>query len=153
LPAWSSIPWLPPSSEWAASGWVHDGGMTEPTAQTPIATFDATVLDTSDPRALAEFYCAVLGWQIEAASDDWITIRGTGEPGMAFQLAPGHVAPTWPDEAIPQQVHLDLRVPDLDRGEQQVLALGARSAGVPGASNNFRVFLDPAGHPFCLCKG
>ena len=126
--------------------------MTEPSAQTPIATFDLTVLDTAEPRTLAEFYCAVLGWEIDNASDDWITIRGAGGAGLAFQLAPNHVAPTWPDEEVPQQFHLDLNVPNLDVGEQQVVALGARATGIPGGDSSFRVFLDPSGHPFCLCR-
>ncbi|MET3806211.1 putative enzyme related to lactoylglutathione lyase [Nakamurella sp. UYEF19] len=134
--------------------------MTEPTSQTPIATFDLTVLDAPDPRALAEFYCAILGWEIQDPSDwqegdgsDWVTIRGAGGGGgIAFQLAPDHVPPTWPDNSIPQQFHLDLNVPDLDVGEQQVIALGARTTGLPEARSGFRVFLDPAGHPFCLCK-
>lgn len=127
--------------------------MTEPTAQTPIATFDLTVLDTPDPRSLAEFYCAILGWTVESSSDDWVTIRGVGGPGIAFQLAPDHLPPTWPDNSVPQQFHLDLDVPDLDRGEEQVVALGARITGLPENGAGFRVFLDPAGHPFCLCKG
>jgi hypothetical protein len=51
---------------------------------------------------------------------------------------------------VPQQVHLDLMVRDLDIGEQAVLAAGgARAEHQPGQT--FRVFLDPAGHPFCLC--
>ena len=126
--------------------------MTEQSAQTPIATFGFTVLDTPDPRGLAEFYCAILGWEIRDISDDWITIGGAGGSGMAFQLAPDHVPPTWPDNAIPQQFHLDLDVPDLDRGEEQVVALGARTTGMPEQPANFRAFLDPSGHPFCLCK-
>ena len=127
--------------------------MTEPEAQTPIATFDLTVLDTPDPRSLAEFYSAILGWQVVDAKDDWVTVRGPGGgPGLAFQLAADHVPPTWPDNSVPQQFHLDLNVPDLDRGEQQVVALGARTTGLPDEESGFRVFLDPAGHPFCLCK-
>jgi hypothetical protein len=41
-------------------------------------------------------------------------------------------------------------VRDLDEAEPEVLALGAtKPEHQPGTS--FRVFLDPAGHPFCLC--
>ncbi|MEH1016548.1 VOC family protein [Micromonospora sp. CPCC 206060] len=32
--------------------------------------------------------------------------------------------------------------------EQRVLALGARR--LPGAGDDFRVYADPVGHPFCL---
>lgn len=128
------------------------GLMTEQAAATPIATFDLTVLDTPDPRGLAQFYCALLGWEVAQEDDDWVTVRPPGGgPGLAFQLAPDHVPPTWPDNAVPQQFHLDLRVPDLDRGEQQVVALGARVTGQPEQPSGFRAFLDPAGHPFCLC--
>jgi len=125
--------------------------MTEQSVSTPIATFGLTVLDTPDPRGLAEFYCAILGWEVQEAQDDWVTIGGGDGGRLAFQLAPDHVPPTWPDKAIPQQFHLDLNVPDLDRGEAQVVALGARTTGMPEGTAGFRVFLDPSGHPFCLC--
>jgi hypothetical protein len=47
-------------------------------------------------------------------------------------------------------MHLDVIVDDLDAGETAVLGLGAtKHAHQPGTT--FRVFLDPAGHPFCLC--
>ncbi len=127
-------------------------GMTEQSVQTPIATLGFTVLDTPDPRALADFYAAILGWEIVSAEDDWVTIRGSGGAGLAFQLAPDHVPPTWPDNSVPQQFHLDLDVPDLDRAEAQVVALGARTTGMPEQPASFRAFLDPSGHPFCLCK-
>ncbi len=126
--------------------------MTEQSVQTPIATFGVTVLDTPDPRRLAEFYCAILGWEIKDLDDDWVTIQGTDGGRLAFQLAPDHVASTWPDNSVPQQFHLDLHVPDLDRGEEQIIALGARATGHPAQVSGFRVFLDPSGHPFCLCK-
>jgi predicted enzyme related to lactoylglutathione lyase len=121
------------------------------TATRAIATFDLVVLDTPDPGGLADFYCALLGWRIARKDDDWVTIRGDGGIGMAFQLAPDHKAPTWPDNAIPQQSHLDLNVSDLDIGEQQVLAIGAKLTGEPKTRTSFRVYLDPSGHPFCLC--
>ncbi|MBG6181073.1 hypothetical protein IWX62_002284 [Arthrobacter sp. CAN_A1] len=47
-------------------------------------------------------------------------------------------------------MHFDLMVEDLDQGEAVVLGLGGTKAEVqPGTT--FRVFLDPASHPFCLC--
>jgi hypothetical protein len=47
-------------------------------------------------------------------------------------------------------MHLDVVVDDLDAAEKAVLELGAtRHEQQPGET--FRVFLDPAGHPFCLC--
>jgi hypothetical protein len=57
-------------------------------------------------------------------------------------------APTWPDPDVPQQIHLDIKVDDLDTAEKRALELGAKR--LPGGGINFRVFADPAGHPFCL---
>ena len=49
-------------------------------------------------------------------------------------------------------MHIDVVVEDLDIAESEVLKLGAtRADHQPGTT--FRVFLDPAGHPFCLCVG
>jgi hypothetical protein len=65
---------------------------------------------------------------------------------------PGHRPPTWPGDERAQQLHLDFEVPDLDEGERRVLEIGARKAEVqPGKT--WRVYLDPAGHPFCLVLG
>ena len=117
----------------------------------PIASFDLVVLDTPEPRRLADFYCALLGWKIVGQEDDWVTIRGDAGAGMAFQLAPDLIPPTWPDNTVPQQFHLDVNVPDLELAEQQVLAIGARLTGEPKQPSGFRAYLDPSGHPFCLC--
>lgn len=116
-----------------------------------IARFSLVALDCPDPRALAEFYAALTGWEIERDDGDWVQLghNTTGGATLAFQLAPGHRPPVWPSDDHPQQAHLDFDVPDLDVGEQQVLAFGARKTEVqPGTT--FRVYLDPAGHPFCL---
>jgi catechol 2,3-dioxygenase-like lactoylglutathione lyase family enzyme len=119
---------------------------------TGIAKFAFTVLDCPDPRTAAEFYQALTGAPIVRTEDDWYQLAA--EPGgvaLAFQLAPDHIPPKWPDPEHPQQFHLDLDVADLDEAEAQVLAIGARKhEHQPGTT--FRVFLDPAGHPFCLCQ-
>lgn len=116
----------------------------------PIARLQLTALDCPDPEALAAFYSAVTGWPVGHRDDDWVQLDAGGGATLAFQLAPDHLPPQWPDPAHPQQLHLDLEVDDLDVGERAVLALGAVKTGVQPEPDAFRVFLDPAGHPFCL---
>jgi hypothetical protein len=71
-------------------------------------------------------------------------------PGISFQQVEAYTPPNWPGQQVPQQMHLDVIVDDLDAAEAAVLDLGAtKHEHQPGTS--FRVFLDPAGHPFCLC--
>jgi catechol 2,3-dioxygenase-like lactoylglutathione lyase family enzyme len=116
---------------------------------TGIARFSLAAIDCPDPQALAAFYSAITGWPVGPDGGDWVELRGDTGATIAFQLAPDHQPPVWPSADRPQQVHLDFDVPDLDVGEEQVLALGARKTEFqPGET--FRVFLDPAGHPFCL---
>ena len=68
----------------------------------------------------------------------------------SFQPVEDYRAPEWPSQSVPQQMHLDVQVDDLDKAEAAVLELGAtKHEHQPGTT--FRVFLDPAGHPFCLC--
>lgn len=114
----------------------------------PSIRFGTVVLDTDDPERLAEFYNALLGWQTEEVDNDWITITGPGGQ-LDFQRAPDFVAPTWPDNAVPQQFHLDLRVDDLEVTADYAVSLGARRLN---REESFIVFLDPSGHPFCLCQ-
>lgn len=120
----------------------------------PIARFSLVALDCRDPVALARFYSELTGWaaEVEDVADDddgWVELTSDTGATIAFQRAPGHTPPVWPSDEHPQQAHLDFDVPDLDRGEESVLAIGARKANVqPGTT--WRVFLDPEGHPFCL---
>jgi catechol 2,3-dioxygenase-like lactoylglutathione lyase family enzyme len=118
-----------------------------------IGRLEKTVIDCPDPRALAGFYCQVLGMRVNEDSDAWVVIGSApGRREVAFQRAAEWVPPRWPDPAHPQQMHLDIRVPDPDRAEEKLLALGA--ARVRGEREaGFRVFTDPAGHPFCIVFG
>ncbi len=116
----------------------------------PVARLTSFVFDCRDPWASAEFYSALTGWEITRTDDDWIELAGESGLLLAFQLAPDHHPPTWPDAEHPQQAHLDFDVDDLDLAEEAALAIGARKAAVQ-PHPNYRVFLDPAGHPFCLC--
>jgi catechol-2,3-dioxygenase len=116
-----------------------------------IARMRAVVLDGPDPMALAEFYKALVGGEITSADEDWVNLRGE-DVMLSFQRAEDYEPPTWPSGERPQQFHLDVTVDDIDAAEAQVLAAGARQhEHQPDDADNWRVYLDPAGHPFCLC--
>ncbi|MFD6496841.1 VOC family protein [Streptomyces sp. NPDC059944] len=115
-----------------------------------LATLDVVVLDCPDPRALADFYAGVLGGTVRNEGD-WVDLDLPGGRRLAFQAAPAYVPPRWPGPDGAQQFHLDLAVADLDVAEKGVLALGARPLDAEDRSRSFRVYADPAGHPFCLC--
>ncbi len=114
-----------------------------------IARFPSIVIDCPDPGALATFYGAMLDWKVEISAD-WADVRADYGQCISFQQVEGYTPPRWPAQEAPQQMHLDVIVDDLDAAEAAVLDLGAtKHEHQPGTS--FRVFLDPAGHPFCLC--
>jgi catechol 2,3-dioxygenase-like lactoylglutathione lyase family enzyme len=112
-----------------------------------IGRLHHVILDCPDPAALAGFYSALLGLPVTYTSDDFVVVAASDTTsGLAFQLAPGHRPPTWPDPAVPQQAHLDIMVEDVAAAGPRVLALGA--AKLDGDD----VYADPAGHPFCLIR-
>jgi len=125
------------------------GGPTYPDRM--IGTWDALIIDCPDPGALARFYAEILPMRVVEEEDDWATLASgpDARPLLAFQRVQGdYTAPRWPGQDVPQQMHIDVKVDDMDAAEQQVLALGAVKAGFD--RETFRVYLDPAGHPFCL---
>lgn len=105
------------------------------------------MIDCAEPAALAQFYAELLGLRVTYASSDWVVVaENDTTSGIAFQLAPDHQSPQWPDPTRPQQSHLDVMVDDIETATGKVLELGAR----PLAGEN--VFADPAGHPFCFVR-
>jgi catechol 2,3-dioxygenase-like lactoylglutathione lyase family enzyme len=114
-----------------------------------IARYPSVVLDCPDAAALGAFYGALLDWKVEVR-EGWAEIRADYGQCFSFQQVADYRPPQWPAQQVPQQMHIDVIVDDLDAGEAAVLKLGAaRPDFQPGTT--FRVFLDPAGHPFCLC--
>jgi catechol 2,3-dioxygenase-like lactoylglutathione lyase family enzyme len=118
------------------------------------------VLDTTDVPRLAEFYRALLGWSYPAGlevsdDDDWRSIVGPGGERVSFQLVDELAPTTWPSPEVPQQLHLDLMVDsvaDLEAAHRRALELGAvvRSDQVDDPVEPLRVYVDPAGHTFCI---
>ncbi|WP_324291306.1 VOC family protein [Paractinoplanes pyxinae] len=103
------------------------------------------IFDCAEPAVSARFWSALLGKPITYQDDDFVVVADNDTTsGLAFQRSPGQPRPTWPDPAVPQQMHYDVMVDDQAAAASEVLALGATS--LPGDY----VFADPAGHPFCL---
>jgi catechol 2,3-dioxygenase-like lactoylglutathione lyase family enzyme len=137
-------------------------------AQPGFPELRQVVLDTTDARELAEFYRQLLGYEYrpgdeppapgepDPAGQDWLVLKQPGSPArIAFQQVPQLPEATWPDAAVPQQLHLDFTVTtvaDLDAQHGRALALGARlrydRSGDP--EEPLRVYADPSGHPFCI---
>src|SRR4051794_23418452 len=114
-----------------------------------IAREPVVVIDCPDAVALATFYATLLGGEVKP-QDGWVEVLRQSGSSICFQQVEGYNSPQWPGQDVPQQMHLDVVVDDLDDGETEVLKLGATKPDhQPGTT--FRVFLDPAGHPFCLC--
>ena len=135
---------------------------------TAVPRLRQVVFDTADARASAEFWRQLLGLvyrdghelppsgQPDAAGSDWLNLRDAdGRPCLAFQQVAVLPRATWPDETVPQQLHLDLTVSDvaeLDAVHDRVLSLGGelRLDRSNDAEEPLRVYADPAGHPFCV---
>lgn len=112
----------------------------------------ATVLGAPDPRGLADFYRALLRWDVLESEPGWVRIGPPdGHGGLAFQREDSHVPPAWPAGPGDQQmqVHLDIAVSDLAAAVSAAQGLGA-SLAEDQPQADVRVLLDPAGHPFCL---
>jgi predicted enzyme related to lactoylglutathione lyase len=113
-----------------------------------VVVFDAADLDSE-----SSFWAGVLDGTVDT-EDDWHMVRVDGAPRVGIQRAPNHIPPDWPDGTPEQQIHLDLWVDDFPSAHERVLSLGAKvlkPAEDGDADDNFQVYADPAGHPFCLC--
>jgi catechol-2,3-dioxygenase len=107
-------------------------------------------LDCSDPQGLAAFYAALTGQEVAYESESFCALRLDAGPWLSMQKVEDYRAPEWPEGDVPQQMHLDFSVADLDDAERAALAAGARRSEVQPSPDRWRVMFDPAGHPFCL---
>ncbi|MFD0005267.1 MULTISPECIES: VOC family protein [unclassified Streptomyces] len=121
-----------------------------------VTRLRSVVIDCPDPRALARFYAGVGGGTVDDDDPEWVVLQLPGGPRLAFQPAPGYTAPEWPRaDRNSQQFHLDFDAgstwAEVEAAQEKVLALGARLLHAED-KEDFRVYADPAGHPFCLCR-
>jgi len=133
-----------------------------------VPSFVGVVLDTTNARALAEFYRELLGYRYRAGDEppapgqpdergqDWLVLENPSGPGrLAFQQVQALPRSTWPDASIPQQLHLDLSVPTVEELKTQharAIDLGASLLHdrFDDQQEPLYVFADLDGHPFCI---
>ena len=114
------------------------------------------VLDTPDPWTLARFWAGLLGGTPAEWYPGWVTLEPPPRgQRLSFQATEAD------RQDVPGAtclVHFDVLVGDLATAHERVLAAGATFVGEhtspkPGLSGQqvpWRVYRDPAGHPFCL---
>ncbi|TQL66886.1 hypothetical protein FB381_0754 [Nocardioides albertanoniae] len=116
-----------------------------------IGSLNCIVIDCPDPRELATFYEKLLGLARVEDGDDWVTLGDADQPPrVALQRTPSFMRPDWQTSTVPQQMHLDVLVENLDVAQSAVLGLGATLLDGSDKPIGFRVYADPVGHPFCL---
>jgi predicted enzyme related to lactoylglutathione lyase len=112
------------------------------------------IIDCPDTLDLAGFYADVTGRPVrEGSTAEWAGIS-YGEVELAFQRVDDFRPPHWPDDEHPKQFHLDFEVDDLPAEQERVLGLGATLVQdfLDADGYGWRVYTDPVGHPFCLCR-
>jgi Glyoxalase-like domain len=112
-------------------------------------------IEAPDPGALARFYADLPDWPI-VHQEPGTAVLGAPPAGssfVVFQHATDYQPPVWPPVPGHQRtmMHLDFQVGDLEDAVKDAVALGATLCETQ-PQENVRVLLDPAGHPFCLCR-
>jgi Glyoxalase-like domain len=111
------------------------------------------VLDCAEPWDLARFWAGLLGGTAVEWYPGWVTLE---PPPHAQRLS--FQATSSPRDEDVSRVHFDILVDDLAAAHDRVLAAGAvpiaehvsPRVGPSGEPVPWRVYRDPAGHPFCL---
>jgi predicted enzyme related to lactoylglutathione lyase len=111
------------------------------------------VVDCPDAEKLCSFYQVMLGWKKTELFGKPAVISENGVVFL-FSQEEDYVPPVWPEEEGRQQkqIHFDFVVPDLPAAVAKAEALGATKTEAQFGGDQFVTLLDPAGHPFCLCR-
>jgi catechol 2,3-dioxygenase-like lactoylglutathione lyase family enzyme len=107
-------------------------------------------IDAVEPRPVADFWAAVLGWEVVEDGDEGISLASPGGDVPTLD-----VLPVPERKQVKNRLHLDLRADgtsfeaEVDRLE----GLGARRVDVgQGRDVTWVVYADPEGNEFCLLR-
>ena len=113
-----------------------------------VSRFAVLAIDAAQPRIVADFWCAVLGWQVTGADEGIVSI---GPPDGSWPTIDVVAVPE--GKTVKNRLHLDLRADGTSTAAelQRLLELGARHADVgQGPDVSWAVLADPEGNEFCL---
>jgi predicted enzyme related to lactoylglutathione lyase len=110
-------------------------------------------IDSRDPKRIAEFWEAVLGWRRTHDDPDEVVLEppaGTPEDGVVPDILFARV----PEEkTVKNRLHLDLRPDDQAAEVERLEKLGARRVSVgQGEDVSWVVLADPDGNEFCVLR-
>jgi glyoxalase superfamily protein len=105
--------------------------------------------DCAEPAPLAAFWANLLGGEIAFESDDFVAVK-LENLWLSTTKVENYKPPTWPDDEVPKQIHLELAITNQAESEAAAIALGAVKAAFQPQPERWTVMIDPAGHPFCL---
>ncbi len=114
------------------------------------ARISCMCIDAVEPRPVADFWAAVLEWEVVEDSEGLISLASPGRDQPTLDIVPVREP-----KLVNNRLHLDLRADrttfeaELGRLER----LGARRVDVgQGPDVTWVVFADPEGNEFCLLR-
>ena len=112
------------------------------------STIAVLAIDAMEPRRVADFWAAALGWQIIDEDDDGVSIAPTtgAWPTIDVFRVPE-------SKSVKNRLHLDLRANGTSTDDEvnRLLQLGARIADVgQSPDSTWTVLADPEGNEFCV---
>ena len=111
------------------------------------------MVDCGDEQTLQRFYGQLLNWETTTLFGR-PAVRSAEGVVFLFCQEEDYVPPVWPekDGCQQKQMHFDFQVDSVPEAVEKALKLGAVKAPVQYGGEQFVTLLDPAGHPFCLCR-
>jgi predicted enzyme related to lactoylglutathione lyase len=111
---------------------------------------DALTIDCHDPKLLADFWCAALGYRLDEIDEEDAVVKPASGSGwtMLFQTVPD-------EKRVKNRLHLDVRpsgamATEVARLEQIGATVITR---VDEGGSFWTVMADPEGNEFCVLRG
>src|SRR5690348_5533055 len=111
--------------------------------------FTELIVDAADPRRLAGFWAAVLGWQPTGRYEGAVEVAGS--PGTGPSLV---FVPVPEPKTVKNRLHVDVNPVGCDQAQEveRLIGLGARRVDVGQGEQTWVVLADPEGNEFCVLR-